>query len=247
MDKSKQVLFNIEMVKAIQEGRKTQTRRAFDPNKIFEDNEDVHRIGIVDGKIVYDAVVDADMTHEDVDITENYSMYKKGDILWVREPAKILDCFGTQIRYIYLSDGHIDTIYLPKRFLQWKKGDPEIIVPKWVKNKAGVPNGCIREMARTFLRITGVRAERIQDISERDIYREGLETAKEPVSGDTMYGFGIDEVDGVVGINERDAFRYLWAKTAPKGCQWDDNPYVFVYDFEVIDKEQKDNNRTSLK
>ena len=230
---AKQILFNIQMTRAIQDGRKTQTRRLCDIDKIYQENPEVH---LVDGRMMYSFVCDHDGTRDVEDVTSEFSKYKKGEILWVREPVKVVDFTSVgnhggswndtdYITYEYRSDNTVRLCDLPDRF----NG-----MPKWVTNKTGVPNGCIREMARIFLKITDIRIERLQDISERDIYKEGLETDKEPVSGDIMYGFGINEVEGVVNINEKLAFRDWWNKLCKDGYRWEDNPHVFVYYFEVM-------------
>ena len=79
--------------------------------------------------------------------------------------------------------------------------------------------------------ITNVRVERLQDISDDDCSKEGIEEfpTKSTVSG-KAYTFN--------GINEsyktpREAFAYLINKVNRKDV-WKENPYVFVYDFELV-------------
>lgn len=82
------------------------------------------------------------------------------------------------------------------------------------------------------IRITGVRIEHLQDISDEDCLKEGIETfyygnCKFPPDGYTFNG-------GKSHFNApREAFAHLIDKVSGKGT-WERNPYVFVYDFELI-------------
>lgn len=79
------------------------------------------------------------------------------------------------------------------------------------------------------IRITSVRIERIQDISDEDCLREGI------VKALGLYGCeGVCERgDQLFFCNPREAFASLITKMAGKKA-WDDNPWVFVYEFELI-------------
>ena len=136
------------------------------------------------------------------------------DILWIREPVQVtrFDDILQQYDYQYVSDGqNVYQADIPKKY----KGHNN---PKWMKNLNRVPNGCLKTMARTFIKITNVRVEGVQDISIDDILKEGIRYNKE----ESLLQLQID-------------FRKLWNKTAPKGYQWSDNPYVFVYEFEKVE------------
>ena len=80
---------------------------------------------------------------------------------------------------------------------------------------------CNKLNARIFLKVTNVRVERLQDISVRDI---------EKATGwrREIYSYS----------NKNKAFfkdyRDFWNSTAKDGYKWEDNPYVFVYEFERI-------------
>ena len=78
------------------------------------------------------------------------------------------------------------------------------------------------------IRITNVRVERMQDISEEDCLREGI----------FFYNCGIDCGYTFFGERHRygtprNAFAALIAKVSGKGV-WDSNPFVFVYEFELV-------------
>lgn len=79
------------------------------------------------------------------------------------------------------------------------------------------------------IRITSVRIERIQDISDEDCLMEGI------VKALGLYGCeGVCERgDQLFFCNPREAFASLITKMAGKKA-WDDNPWVFVYEFELI-------------
>ncbi len=78
-----------------------------------------------------------------------------------------------------------------------------------------------REAARLFLRVTDVRVERLQNISAEDCEAEGyFETAP-------------------VEPRPRSWFSEVWdARNAKRGYGWDSNPWVWVYTFERITKEE---------
>ena len=76
------------------------------------------------------------------------------------------------------------------------------------------------------IRITSVRVERLQDISEEDAVKEGVE-----YRGD-LCGF-ITEADAVTYDTAREAFAALIDKISGKGT-WDRNPLVYVYEFELV-------------
>lgn len=81
-----------------------------------------------------------------------------------------------------------------------------------------------KEAARIFLRVTDVKIERLQDITLSDVLKEGL------------------EIEKYVSTPLMKKFSNLWDTTVNKKeinqYGWDANPYVWVYEFEVISKEE---------
>ena len=78
--------------------------------------------------------------------------------------------------------------------------------------------------SRIFLKVTNVRVERLQDMTHDDILAEG---------------FNVTLFNGIKGQLKKEARKWwinLWNKTAPKGYKWENNPYVFVYEFERVEK-----------
>lgn len=147
----KPILFSTEMVKAILEGRKTQTRRIVKPQPNGEycgictssfENKNVGKVGFADGDRLEELIK---------------PKYQISDILWVRETwcYKMAHNFGSPIpdksEIFYKADCDIAEIG------GWK---PSIFMP--------------REAARIFLEVTDVRVERLQEISEKDAMAEGI-------------------------------------------------------------------------
>ena len=79
------------------------------------------------------------------------------------------------------------------------------------------------------IRITNVRIERLQEISDEDCLKEGVRKVVNENSIDVQYYVGHD----ACFENPREAFAHLIDKVSGK-CTWDSNPYVFVYDFEFV-------------
>lgn len=88
------------------------------------------------------------------------------------------------------------------------------------------------ELMPHHIKITNIRAERLQDISDEDCLREGL--IYSPV-GVNHYGF-YSEKDNCVYYfyTPREAFSALIDKVSGKGT-WESNPLVWVYEFELVD------------
>ncbi|WP_009905984.1 hypothetical protein [Burkholderia thailandensis] len=88
-----------------------------------------------------------------------------------------------------------------------------------------------RTAARFALEITGVRVERLQDISEADAVAEGIDK--------TAAGFwstyGQNDVDGT--YSPRRSFQYLWdGLNAARGHGWDANPWVWCVGFRRVER-----------
>lgn len=129
-----------------------------------------------------------------------------GDILWVRETwAKSMA--GT---FMYRAD------------------DKAIMVERWYPS-IHMP----REAARIFLRVTDVRPERLNDITDVQAKAEGVSMPL-PAQKDPEYA---EYIGGYWG-----AFADLWDSTIkPKDIPtygWDANPWVWVIEFERISKEE---------
>jgi hypothetical protein len=143
------ILFSTAMVKAILEGRKTQTRRVIK----IDDAPENWKISIAGTSIVRTEPYDVKLPR-----------YAAGDNLWVRETwyKNYPHEYG---RYWYRADGEeIDMPTIYGETIKYGKADglkwrPSIFMPK--------------EAARIFLQVTNVRVERLQEITEEDAEAEG--------------------------------------------------------------------------
>ena len=79
------------------------------------------------------------------------------------------------------------------------------------------------------IRITDVRVERLQDISDEDCLREGVQFLPEI----NRYYFECTGCEGFYFDTPREAFASLIDKVSGRGT-WESNPWVFVYEFELI-------------
>ena len=77
------------------------------------------------------------------------------------------------------------------------------------------------------IKITNIRIERLQDIGEEDCLKEGIKRKNERYVVENEKGVCFYTNDVIL------AFRFLIDKTCGKGT-WESNPWVFVYDFELI-------------
>lgn len=92
--------------------------------------------------------------------------------------------------------------------------------PAWTNKMFISASECIHR-----IRITGVRVERLQDISDEDCLREGIYEV--PFC---EYSW---EDNGLLFETPREAFAALIDKTCGKGT-WKANPWVYVYEFELV-------------
>lgn len=220
MKEVKPILFNTEMVRAILDGRKTVTRRSVKREiHIFQKNREML---VYDDRYLFDFALDA--------YIDSQARYKKDDILYVRETWSNYE--GRTPYYLYKAD------YEDGQEGFWFEQEQEnwIDLPKW-KPSIHMP----KEATRIFLRVTNVRIERLQDIRYYEIYQEGIpsndicfEKCKE-----NKLCVDIGSEGKCHAIN---AFKNLWNSTVNKNerllYSWVANPYVFVYEFKCITKEE---------
>lgn len=163
--------------------------------------------------------------------------YQSGDILYVRETW-----YKSLERYLYRAD-YSDT----EKFYQNGK---EIEI-KW-RPSSIMP----REATRIFLKVTNVRVERLQEITEDGANVEGMpDDLDYPVSKIYCpickgYGtidsrnpssLGHEEIDCPNCNSQRKRFANLWNATIKKQYNihsWDANPYVWVIEFERCEKPE---------
>lgn len=210
------ILFNDAMVLAILDGTKTQTRRPMKPQppNPHGSSPECHWL---------DCGAEPEKQRFGIcgPLGENVAPYGgPGDRLWVREcwgrtsaetlaPFEIYDILtgsaDTLRRDVALAAHYRATEKFPD--VVWR---PSIHMPRWV--------------SRITLEVTGVRAERVQDISGDDVWAEGIDNGKS------------NRAMGVRFHNmQRMAFRDIWDSIyAKKGLGWAENPWVWATTFRMI-------------
>ncbi len=204
------ILFNADMTKAILDDKKTQTRRAISK---FYDNDKKP----------------CSMPDKDCSFMAK-AKYKAGDILWIREPVEIVGFSHTRV-----SDSNEFTVrYKADGVCKSFPITEDIAGKSWLKMNTGIPNGCLKVMARTFIEITEVWIEELQDISYDDCLMEGF--LSKQLHPETIFPTVLKDVKIIDSSSiMKDWFVNLWNKTAKDGYKWEDKPYVFVYGFKKID------------
>ena len=218
------ILMNTQMVRAILSGQKTETRRVVRPYPPCELRK------VPDGRYagkwcLYSEHPMLNPSNQSPWGAEITPPYQPGDILYVRETWTILyyvDPDGythyDQPMYYYAADGEPDiTLIDPDGFekddqrIRWR---PSIHMPK--------------EAARIFLKVTDVRVERLQEITDKGARREGCGES------DVIYCNGALRCEFVV----------LWDSTVPQKdrerCYWNANPWVWVIEFERCEKPEEE-------
>ena len=99
--------------------------------------------------------------------------------------------------------------------------------PGW-KNKMFVR----ADLMPHHIRITDIKIERLQDISDEDCFKEGIFKWDAGQKDIPFYSFHYADIPDY--NDPREAFAALIDKVSGKGT-WESNPYVFVYEFELID------------
>lgn len=98
--------------------------------------------------------------------------------------------------------------------------------PGW-KNKMFVR----ADLMPHHIRITNIKIERLQNISDEDCFKEGIFKWDAGQKDIPFYSFHNADIPDY--NDPRDAFAALIDKVSGKGT-WESNPYVFVYEFELI-------------
>ena len=206
------ILFSAEMVRAILEGQKTQTRRKMKPAKAKRPKR-----WLIDDAAVNGLVCPYGQPGDMLWVRETWAHYQTVNHVW-RSEGRAFDEVSDGLAG-YRADGH-DSIEdfrahvrlmsgcdLEHVIINGDRWRPSIHMPRWA--------------SRITLRITDVRVERLQDISEDDARAEGCE----PVGW-------IDETD--VGMSSyREGFTRLWNTINGVGA-WEANPWVWVIEFERV-------------
>lgn len=229
----KPVIFNSEMIRALMEGRKTQTRRPIKPqppkestlHRYYGDESPRPALKNTFGWFM-PAAGDLWPCNDDDRISCPFG--KVGDLLYVRETWGVADkwihdCETNPPRTIaYKADQEIrnfdppyivDTEPWGWSHMKWR---PSIHMPRWA--------------SRLTLRITDVRVERVQDITEDDAKAEGIINCSTDLCDSSTGYYDYENQTCYVRFPSQ-SFSTLWNSIYNN---WDQNPWVWVIKFEVI-------------
>ncbi len=212
----KKIMFNdkYSLTQAVLDGRKTMTRRAckYDrPNEtydivfpVFEPNDYDN-----DGNIVSPLNYAFGWKNDKGDFTGwNIPKYKVGEV------CAIAQSYET----IYHEQG-LETL--------------DMLVSNWKYSKGWRNRILVRaDFMPHHIRITNIKIERLQNISDEDCFKEGIFKWDAGQKDIPFYSFHYADIPDY--NNPRDAFAELIDKVSGKGT-WESNPYVFVYEFELVD------------
>ena len=236
----KPILFNTEMVRAILDGRKTVTRRVIKPRNAIRAKKEGYKQGGY-GLWIDPSTDNGDKQGHIKDYSisdmwstwkwyiEHYAPYQIGDILYIRETWREYNG-----KYFFKANE-------PKEYDDYKTS------PKW-KPSIHMP----KEAARIWLKVTDVHIERLQDITEDDVCKEGAEPLIQcgnehgTYNADGTLGdmcWNTDECSYCPFIEKSysELFgKMVWDSTIKKqdiDCYgWDANPWVWVIEFERIER-----------
>lgn len=199
----KPILFSAPMIRAILDGRKTQTRRVVKPQP----------------PLSFVVPLDKPGWFGDEEGEYQFKLHPVGTELWVREGFATVSFGGAVTDGIYYQADVDGTHRFLTREGTWEthkdgqfhrrpdKWKPSIHMPRWA--------------SRITLRVTGVKVERLQDISDEDAKAEGVTLSPERENRRRWqhpYGY---------------QFQELWTSINGPGS-WDANPWVAAYSFERV-------------
>ena len=212
----KKIMFNDKygLTQAVLEGRKTQTRRVLSTTMFFQrlktcegwSNEDIRAWKRSCNRQLYET--QGYMLQQMLDYALSSSRYKLGE-----------------------------TIAIAQRYEDMAKDDDFFRLCSNILGRILFEKGCHNKMfvradlMPHHIRITNIRVERLQDISEDDCLKEGVWRGDNVGLEGTTYWY-----HGLVNSSFRtakEAYASLIDRISGKGT-WESNPWVFVYDFELV-------------
>lgn len=223
--KERGMIFNGEMVRAILDGRKTQTRR---PVKFP----------------VHDKNLGCELAGNELagELSAgnylNSAFGKPGDRIWVREAFRVHSratdvatlAYKASERNSWTEQTHRVPVAVCNKPATPEKWTPSLHMPRWA--------------SRILLEITDVRVERLNAISEEGAQREGVHTevwdqtvvARNYEDSDEFFQFWSDDMPHYVEMNQlyRSSFRSLWDSIYGEES-WKANPWVWVIEFKRVE------------
>ena len=225
----KPILFNTEMVRAIMDGRKSCTRRMVKPQP---NEKHTYPLGFVTDSTEKKEVGCFGFGINEYGGSIQYAkpQYQSGDILYVRETWGHPISLNSDKQYVFRADKIAESGFKNDSHI-WH---PSIHMPK--------------EAARIWMKVTDVRVERLQEITEAQTEEEGF-LFTPPCLHRT--GENYCDIDGPCGskikycdMSAGELFgKVLWDSTIKKSdidiYGWDANPWVWVIEFERCEKPKE--------
>lgn len=206
------IMFNDRygLTDAVIEGRQIMTRRLVSDRlwEIWTDYDDFCN-SVIGGIARGGTSVSREYYHE-CDFFKDKCRYKVGEVVAVAQSYE----------QVYLH-GNMDA---DDAIIRGLKYDPGMCNKMYVR-AALMPHQ---------IRITGIRCERLQDISDEDCFREGIIESWYESTDTTTYGYADEKKGTAVEFDTpRKAFASLIDRVSGKGT-WASNPWVVVYEFELV-------------
>ncbi|EKE2788488.1 hypothetical protein OUL81_000529 [Salmonella enterica] len=225
--KERGMIFNAEMVRAILDGRKTQTRRImkvqpgtpeFGLRRIIESSK-----ANENGMYFWSQDDACGIKARSKPFLFPYG--EVGDRIWVRETFRVHSratdvatlVYRASVRNSWTEQTHRVPVAVCNKPAIPEKWTPSIHMPRWA--------------SRITLEITDVRVERLHSISERDALREGL--FQLPASGRYCLQPGM-QYFGMASHSAKEVYSWLWASIYGEES-WAANPWVWVIEFKRVE------------
>ena len=223
--KSRPMIFSSAMVRAILAGQKTQTRRVVKGLEADEVVVKVEAEGFFKGFDLDHGVLPR-VRHLLFPQLIKCPYGVVGDRLWVKETTIRAEEHGYQ-EPIYAASELGDAVLASG--LRPDPDDHADVEPHDIKLRPSM--FMPRKFCRTELEITGIRVERVQNISEADARSEGI------TDGGCL-SCGNPEPCGCCNPkpDARDSYIWLWHKINGKKHPWSSNPWVWVVEFKRVEE-----------
>lgn len=210
----KGILFTENLFHKVVSGEKTQTRRLVTPQPYYREEDGktyaAFRSRDIEGGYLIPYHLpngQLGVLYDSIDYQKPlFPRYRIGEKIYLKEPYSHIFLSRTQsyIEYKYKHE------YSDLDMIQWE-------------NKLFMH----QRYARFYIKITNVRCERLQDISDADCVKEGITI-------DSAYDNDVrDEKILVASSHYIAAYANLIDEIYGKGT-WESNPYVWVYDFKLV-------------